>query len=213
MPRFRIILIPAIRLSGLDGVRSGLPTPSGCPFERCDIAPALSGVEPSSLQSRTALHTSGDRRHGQVSTENWCCPVDSNHRPDAYKASALSLSYNSMKGGFLFAGRSTPPELPGQVSSRAAGRSQLTHQIPSCENSSQAIDSPATSRTHPRRAYCALSAHTTTTPKSPLSSNSLKIISNNATNAPHSAFYPNHPQPHHTDQNCATDHPGGQKIK
>lgn len=35
------------------------------PFVRCDLAPALSGVEPSNLQSRTALHTSGDRRHGQ----------------------------------------------------------------------------------------------------------------------------------------------------
>lgn len=38
MPRFRIILIPAIRQPRLDGDRSGLPTPSDCSFERCDFA-------------------------------------------------------------------------------------------------------------------------------------------------------------------------------
>ena len=94
MPRFRIILIPAIRQPRLDGDRSGLPTPSVYSFERCDIAPALSGVEPSSLQSRTALHTSGDRRHGQVSTENWLRRMESNHRKLVYET---SVNTNSLR--------------------------------------------------------------------------------------------------------------------
>lgn len=103
MPRFRIILIPAIRLSGLDGDRSGLPTPSDFFWLGMMLHHALSGIEPSSLGTGTPLHIpSSATYYNQASTENWLRRMESNHRKLVYETNVNTNSLRRKSPGDLY---------------------------------------------------------------------------------------------------------------